>query len=179
MADDMPYIYQEAFEDQQIEEKIQSVLKARGINIIERCKLQDIEQEDDEGLVSVVFKMLDIPEGDDDDEESQQEEKPEGMEGEEGEEMEGEEVDEEEGENEAEYLKAKKKRKKNEKEVPCKVLITAGHRDVDEDVFLSIHNNGLVYNGRLIVDKNFNTTDPSIFAAGSLCEFSGRYKSIA
>ena len=62
------------------------------------------------------------------------------------------------------YLKAKKKRKKNEKEVPCKVLITAGHRDVDEDVFQSIHNNGLVYNGRLIVDKNFNTTDPSIFA---------------
>jgi hypothetical protein len=49
----------------------------------------------------------------------------------------------------------KKKRKKNELEIECSVLITAGHRDVDYDVFNSIHNNGLVYNGRLIVDKNF------------------------
>lgn len=180
MQDDLPFIYPESFEDNQIEEKIQTVLKARGVNIIDRCMLQEVEEEDDEGLVSVVFKMLDIPEGDDDDEDEDLEAKPEGMEGEEGDEMEGElDENEEDGENEAEYLKAKKKRKKNEKEVPCKVLITAGHRDVDEDVFQSIHNNGLVYNGRLIVDKNFNTTDPSIFAAGSLCEFSGRYKSIA
>jgi hypothetical protein len=36
-----------------------------------------------------------------------------------------------------------------------------------------------VYNGRLIVDKNFQTTDHSIFAAGSLCEFSGRYAAIS
>ena len=62
---------------------------------------------------------------------------------------------EDDGENEAEYQKATKKRKKNELEVECKVLITAGHKDVDQDVFLSIHNNGLVYNGRLIVDKSF------------------------
>lgn len=59
------------------------------------------------------------------------------------------------------------------------MLITCGHRDVDNDVFSSIHNNGLVYNGRLIVDKNFRTTDHSIFAAGSLCEFSGRYASLS
>jgi len=83
------------------------------------------------------------------------------------------------GEHEAEYMKQKKKRKKNELEIECKVLITAGHKDVDQDVFLAIHNNGLVYNGRLIVDKSFQTTDPSIFAAGSLCEFSGRYKALS
>jgi len=29
------------------------------------------------------------------------------------------------------------------------------------------------------VDKNFKTTDPSIFAAGSLCEFSNRYMALA
>lgn len=73
----------------------------------------------------------------------------------------------------------KKKRKKNELEIECGVLITCGHRDVDTDVFQSIHNNGLVYNGRLIVDKNFRTTDHSIFAAGSLCEFSGRYAALS
>ena len=86
---------------------------------------------------------------------------------------------EEDGDNEAEFVKQKKKRKKNELELECRVFITAGHKDVDHDVFTSIHNNGLVYNGRLIVDKNFQTTDPSIFAAGSLCEFSGRYKALS
>jgi hypothetical protein len=78
-----------------------------------------------------------------------------------------------------EQMIQKKKRKKNELELQCRVLISAGHKDVDGDVFNSIHNNGLVYNGRLIVDKNFQTTDPSIFAAGPLCEFSGRYKAIS
>lgn len=61
-------------------------------------------------------------------------------------------------------------------EIPCKVLVTCGKVEVYEDVHSSIHNNGLVYNGRLIVDRNFQTTDPSIFAAGSLCEFSNRYR---
>merc|ERR1719272_1864954 len=56
---------------------------------------------------------------------------------------------------EAVLVKHRKKRKKNELELEARVLITAGHRDVDQDVFSSIHNNGLVYNGRLIVDKNF------------------------
>jgi len=78
-----------------------------------------------------------------------------------------------------EQVVQKKRRKKNELELQCRVLITTGHKDVDGDVFNSIHNNGLVYNGRLIVDKNFQTTDPSIFSAGPLCEFSGRYKAIA
>jgi thioredoxin reductase len=60
-------------------------------------------------------------------------------------------------------------------ELDCGVMVTCGHRDVDLDVFKSIHNNGLVYNGRLIVDKNFGTTDRSIFSAGSLCEFSNKF----
>lgn len=53
----------------------------------------------------------------------------------------------------------KKKRKNNEEEIEAKVLISCGHKDVDPDVFRSIHDNGLVYNGRLIVNKNFETTD--------------------
>ena len=85
-------------------------------------------------------------------------------------------ADEDDEEGEALQKNKRPKRKKNEKEYDCRVLITAGHRDVDMDVFLAIHNNGLVYNGRLIVDKSFQATDYSIFAAGSLCEFTGRYK---
>lgn len=49
----------------------------------------------------------------------------------------------------------KKRRKKNELELEARVLVTCGHRDVDPDVFKSIHDNGLVYNGRLIVDRHF------------------------
>jgi len=160
MMADLPFISQEAFEDESIEEKIQSVLAAKGVKIIKRAKLFEIEEDADEGLESVVFKLLDVPEEDEDEDELEGVEEKSQVEGSEmgsgagatGEE--GSQADEE-GELEADYMKAKKKRKKNEKEVLCKVLITAGHRDVDLDVFNSIHNNGLVYNGRMIVDKNF------------------------
>ena len=67
--------------------------------------------------------------------------------------MEGDEKSQVDGEQAG--LEKKKKRKKWELEIECKVLISCGHRDVDQDVFKSIHDNGLVYNGRLIVDRNF------------------------
>lgn len=143
----------------------------------------EIVEDDEQALEAVVFKMLDMPEVEDDEEEDEilgDDEKSEGEKS--GSQVAGTGEDPSQGEdedNEAEMVKQKKKRKKNEKEIDCRVLISAGHRDVDQDVFHSIHDNGLVYNGRLIVDKNFQTTDPSIFASGSLCEFSGRYKSFA
>lgn len=87
--------------------------------------------------------------------------------------------EEDKSENEGGHQEKKKRRKKNELELEARVLVTCGHRDVDPDVFRSIHDNGLVYNGRLIVDRHFQTTDPSIFAAGSLCEFSNRYKALS
>ena len=34
-------------------------------------------------------------------------------------------------------------------------LITSGIRDIDQEIFHIIHENGLVYNGRLIVKNNF------------------------
>eukprot|EP00742_Colponemidia_sp_Colp-10_P005991 GILJ01006412.1.p1 GENE.GILJ01006412.1~~GILJ01006412.1.p1 ORF type:complete len:1622 (+),score=306.28 GILJ01006412.1:470-4867(+) len=58
----------------------------------------------------------------------------------------------------------------------CRLLITAGIPNVDFDVFYAVHENGLVYDGRLVVDSKFKTTDASIFAGGSLCQFSRRYK---
>jgi hypothetical protein len=186
MAEDLPFIYPGAFEDESIEEKIQSVLEQKGVTIYKRVKLIEIEEDQDEGLESVVFKRLDMPdEVEDEDElegEGEQKSEQNGSNmgsGVAGTGEEGSDNYDEDGEHEADYMKQKKKRKKNELEVECKVLITAGHKDVDQDVFLAIHNNGLVYNGRLIVDKSFQTTDPSIFAAGSLCEFSGRYMALS
>eukprot|EP00831_Metopus_contortus_P032034 TRINITY_DN2597_c0_g1_i1.p1 TRINITY_DN2597_c0_g1~~TRINITY_DN2597_c0_g1_i1.p1 ORF type:complete len:432 (-),score=73.30 TRINITY_DN2597_c0_g1_i1:73-1368(-) len=67
----------------------------------------------------------------------------------------------------------------SEVKVNCRVLITGGHKDVDVDVFNALHNNSLVYNGRLIVDANFQTNDQSIYAGGSLCAFSGKYSAFA
>jgi thioredoxin reductase len=64
-------------------------------------------------------------------------------------------------------------------ELPVRFLVTAGIRDIDQEIFHIIHENGLVYNGRLIVKNNFQTTDPAIFACGKICEFSQRYKHYA
>ena len=64
----------------------------------------------------------------------------------------------------------------SEEIVNCKVLVTCGESDVDAEVFNLIHENGLVFNGRIIVDSQFRTTDPSIYAGGSLVEFSHQYR---
>lgn len=66
-----------------------------------------------------------------------------------------------------------------EKILNCKVLVTAGKVDVDHEIFYAIHNNGLVFNGRVIVNNQFLTTDSSIYAAGSLCEFSQQFKHLS
>jgi hypothetical protein len=63
-----------------------------------------------------------------------------------------------------------------QKLLSCRILITADSHNVDPDVFNAVHGNGLVYDGRLIVDHQFRTTDPAIFGAGSLCEFSRRFR---
>lgn len=57
-------------------------------------------------------------------------------------------------------------------------FVTGGLLNVDLSVFHIIHDNGLVYNGRTIIDKNFMTCDPFIFAAGRLCKFSQQYSYI-
>lgn len=162
MQADIPFVNPEAFKDPEIKQKIHDNLISMGVTIYEHCLLMNIEKDEDNCLKSILFKRLDIPEedeGEDDEDEFNDHSKN---------------IHDGEGDNEEmsaegeERLVPKKKRKKNELPIDCKVLITAGHRNVDPDVFNSIHNNGLVYNGRLIVDKNFQTTDLSIFAAGAL-----------
>lgn len=63
-----------------------------------------------------------------------------------------------------------------QKLLACRICITADAVNVDPDIFNSVHGNGLVYDGRLIVDHSFGTTDPAIYGAGSLCEFSRRFQ---
>jgi hypothetical protein len=40
-------------------------------------------------------------------------------------------------------------------EIDCRFFITSGLIDIDKEIFSIIHENGLVYNGRLIVKSNF------------------------
>jgi len=63
-----------------------------------------------------------------------------------------------------------------QKMLPCRIIISADSVNVDPDIFNSLHGNGLVYDGRLIVDHNFKTTGDGIFGAGALCEFSRRFQ---
>ncbi len=42
--------------------------------------------------------------------------------------------------------------------------------------FEAINSNSLVYDGRLVVDHNFCTNDPSVYAAGVITKFSRRYR---
>jgi len=178
---DIPHIYPDAFEDQDIEAKVQGMCEKLGVQIMKNFQLFDIGLDPEEGeLEYVAFKNLDMPEVADEDEDDIDVMDD----SDNGEEMSQEgtgndDLGDENSEDDHVTKNKRPRRKKNEKEVDCRVLITAGHRDVDQDVFKSIHDNGLVYNGRLIVEKSFQTTDPSIFAAGSLCEFTGRYKPIA
>jgi hypothetical protein len=68
--------------------------------------------------------------------------------------------------------------KENDVYLTTNLIVTGGMLDVDPMIFKFIHENGLVYNGRAIINNNFLTADNSIFAAGKLCEFSQCYQYI-
>ncbi|CAM6097577.1 unnamed protein product [Calypogeia fissa] len=58
--------------------------------------------------------------------------------------------------------------------VPCSMLVTGNKLQVDLPLFRAIHKEALIFDGRVVVDGHFQTNDPFIFAAGSLCKFSRR-----
>ena len=184
MQEDLPVIYPNAFEDDNIEIKIQSMLEEMGITIYKDVKLIQIitdkdkekpepnkmhmgdgsmdsdepdEVFDNANLERLLFKKLnevddEEEEDEDEDENRSNSEMDDDMGGRTGEDGSAE---DEKSDNDAGHHEKKKRRKKNELELEARVLVTCGHRDVDPDVFKSIHDNGLVYNGRLIVDRHF------------------------
>lgn len=146
-----------AFRNKELNDYMINKIKEMGINVIEDVKIHSFEADDEKkqedeknSLDRVVLEKIHVNEVEDDEQKQSKT-------------ISGE---EEEEEGEADNLI----------KIPCKVCITAGHRDVDVDVFNAIHDNSLVYNGRLIVDKIFQTADVAIFGGGSLCAFSGQFK---
>ncbi|EQC28574.1 hypothetical protein, variant [Saprolegnia diclina VS20] len=59
--------------------------------------------------------------------------------------------------------------------LPCDLLLCCDRNDVDPDAFRAINDSGLVFDGRLVVNASFQTSDPCIYAGGSLCRFSRRF----
>jgi len=156
---DIPIIYPEPFDDISIMEKIDKMLEEKGVTIMREAKLieiitdKDREAENSKGkengeeehkvqsgngcLEKVVFKLLDIP----DNEEEEESEMSQMEDNEDKDNSEKGDMDENMSENSGDDISGmdgegnghekKKKRKKNEKEVTCGVLVTCGHKDVD------------------------------------------------
>lgn len=56
--------------------------------------------------------------------------------------------------------------------IACGVLLCGDTPNADPDVFRAANNSGLVYDGRLVVDPSFRTSDPAVLAGGTLTKFS-------
>ncbi|KAJ8603908.1 hypothetical protein CTAYLR_009707 [Chrysophaeum taylorii] len=63
--------------------------------------------------------------------------------------------------------------------IECDVVLGADAADTSIELFRAINEAGLVYDGRLVVDSTFRTTDPAIYAAGPHTKFSKVEKGLA
>lgn len=59
---------------------------------------------------------------------------------------------------------------------PCNMLITACAGEVNMPLFHTVNDAALVYDGRMVVDSNFSTVDPSIYASGTWAKFGRRFR---
>ncbi|NWV28409.1 CFA61 protein, partial [Origma solitaria] len=57
----------------------------------------------------------------------------------------------------------------------CSAFFSFAYRTVDYETFKAINDSCLVFDGRLVIDAKFHTSDVSIRAAGPLTKFSRRY----
>jgi len=56
------------------------------------------------------------------------------------------------------------------------ILFLCDKYNVDPSIFSATNNNGLVYDGGIVVDASFRTSDPKIFACGSVAKWTSTYK---
>jgi hypothetical protein len=69
MMADLPFINPEAFEDEYIQAKIHHILEKKGVRIVRNAMLMQIQEDDENQLESALFKLLDIPDEEEDEDE--------------------------------------------------------------------------------------------------------------
>lgn len=66
---DLPIINPPAFPDEYIEAKLHKMIEARGIRIVKNALLMQILEDEENQIDSVLFKLLDIPDEEEEDDE--------------------------------------------------------------------------------------------------------------
>jgi len=61
-------------------------------------------------------------------------------------------------------------------EMQAAFIVCGDTRDADWRFFKAVNDSGLAYDGRLVVDNQWRTTDPNIYSAGPVTKFSRRYR---
>ena len=59
----------------------------------------------------------------------------------------------------------------NVQALPCQALLCCGAAEIDRDTFHALNTNSIVYDGGLVIDHNFRTNDPAIYAGGGATKF--------
>ncbi|XP_045500084.1 cilia- and flagella-associated protein 61-like [Colias croceus] len=57
----------------------------------------------------------------------------------------------------------------------CAAFFYYGCKGVNEQLFMAIHKSGMAYDGGIVIDHNFRTNDPNIYAAGPITRYHRRY----
>ncbi|XP_047351705.1 cilia- and flagella-associated protein 61-like isoform X3 [Vespa velutina] len=60
--------------------------------------------------------------------------------------------------------------------VPCDFFFNFYDKEIDINSFLAICRAGLVFDGRLVINPQFRTNDPFIFAAGTITKYSRKFQ---
>nr|XP_046473135.1 cilia- and flagella-associated protein 61-like isoform X3 [Neodiprion pinetum] len=61
------------------------------------------------------------------------------------------------------------------RELVCDVLFNFKKKTINTNTFLAICESGLVFDGALVIDPEFQTNDPCIFAAGTMTKYSRKF----
>lgn len=60
-------------------------------------------------------------------------------------------------------------------ELRCCLIVCMEDKDIDPNILSTLNKRSIVFDGRVIVENNYRTTDPYVFAAGPVAMFTRRY----
>jgi NADH dehydrogenase FAD-containing subunit len=66
-------------------------------------------------------------------------------------------------------------RRKKAIEIPATLFVWLHEKDIDTHILSALNKRSIVFDGRVIIEQNYRTTDPNIYAAGPIAMFSRRF----